>query len=143
MGGTPQTSSVSQFGRNRIMRILRLLQSLPLFICLSLPGLAQSSPFIGTWETHKSSPTARAAITVTIVQNGEALIGTVYLAHLDSGSERLEFNKSSRDADVLCFTTPVDEEGFYWKLTLGKGAKTGVLKGSYHEMLIDEKVKKR
>ena len=125
------------------MRTLRWLQSLALFICLPLLSLAQASPFMGTWETHKSSSTASAAITLVIVQNGEALTGTVYLAHLDGGSEHLEFKDSSRIAETLTFETPVDEESFYWSLALNKGAKTGVLKGSYHEMLIEEKVKKR
>jgi predicted ATPase len=33
---------------------------------------------------------------------------------------------------MLTFTTPMDEESFYWSLTLSKGVKTGVLKGSYY-----------
>lgn len=36
----------------------------------------------------------------------------------------------------------MDEELFYWSLTLKKGGKAGILKGSYHEMLVDEKVTK-
>ena len=78
-----------------------------------------------------------------VAQNGESLTGTVDLADRNGGSTRLKFNESSRSADTLTFTTPMDEESFYWSLTLSKGTRTGVLKGSYHEMIIEEKVKKR
>jgi hypothetical protein len=125
------------------MRVPPCLLCLILPICLSLPALAQSSAFIGTWETHKTSPKARAAIAVTIVQDAESLTGTVDLADRKQDSTRLKFTESSCSANTLTFATPMDEELFHWVLALKKGAKTGVLKGSYHEMLIEEKVKKR
>jgi len=72
------------------MGTLRGLKGLVFCIPLSLLAFAQSSPFVGTWETHESLANARAAITLVIVQNGEVLAGTVYLAHFhDSGSDRL------------------------------------------------------
>jgi len=125
------------------MRTLLFPHLLILSICLAIPALAQSNAFVGTWETHKASPKARGAITVVIVQNGELLVGTVDLADRNGGSERLKFNESSRSADTLTFTTLLDEQPFRWSLTLSKGTRTAVLKGSYHEMLIDEAVKKR
>jgi hypothetical protein len=120
------------------MHVRRLILS----ICIAVPVFGQDA-FVGTWETHKASPSARAAITVVILQKAGALAGNVYLADRDGGSRELTFVESSRTGKTLTFTTPMDEELFYWSLTLSKGERAGILKGSYHEMLIEEKVTKR
>lgn len=110
-----------------------------LAFCIAIPAWGQDA-FIGTWETHKVSRSARAAITVVVRQKTNTHTGNVYLANRDGSSRELTFDRSSQDGDTLKFTTPMDQELFYWSLTLRKGGKSGVLKGSYHEMLIEEKV---
>src|SRR5260221_3365866 len=124
------------------MRTHLHVRRLILYICIAVPVFDQDR-LVGTWETRKASQSARAAITVVILQKADALSGNVYLADRDGSSRELTFVESSRTRKTLTFTTPMDEELFYWSLTRSKGERDGILKGSYHEMLVEEKVTKR
>jgi len=102
-----------------------------------LPGalFAQSS-FAGNWQTRKD------AITVKIAVTEGKLSGTVVF--LGPYNYRWEMAASNfhESGNVLEFETKDELYTWNWRLTLG-GKTKGLLRGSVHEMLIDEHVKKR
>ena len=111
-------------------------------MCFSTVACAQSSKFVGTWQTRKSSVTGSPNITVKIAEEENALSGSVILVNPDRTTMNLPIVNPSLSDEAFSFQTIDGEDTMHWSLAVDKTQKKGVLKGSIHEMLIDAKVTK-
>ena len=116
----------------------------------------QLDQFVGTWEIRKSPTTGRANLTVIIVRTGETVGGAVNFVNPDGTTTQFpishpEFSTTPRRSLVynnefkgptLEFQTFDHEPVMHWSLTLTSATK-GFLRGDEHELLIEEKVKKK
>jgi hypothetical protein len=66
---------------------------------------AQAGTFAGTWQTRKSSLTGKVNLTVTIVQKGDAVTGTVAFLNPDSTTQQLPIAKPEIKDNTLNFQT--------------------------------------
>ena len=119
--------------------------------------LSQLQPFLGTWEIRKSPATGRVNLTVNIVQVADTISGTVKfinpngtttqwpITHTEfrgiTQTRSLVFNTEFK-GPRLDFQTLDQDAIMYWSLTLTNTAR-GFLRGDEHELLIEEKVKKK
>ena len=119
--------------------------------------LSQLEPFLGTWEIRKSPGTGRVNLTVNIVQVADTISGTVKfinpngtttqwpVTHTEfrgiAQTRSLVFNTEFKGSR-LDFQTLDQDAIMYWSLTLTNTAR-GFLRGDEHELLIEEKVKKK
>ena len=126
-------------------------------LLLSTEGSAQLERFVGTWEIRKSPMAARANLTVNIVQAGDTISGTVTFLNPDGTTTQWliakpEFKGTTLTKSLvshtefkgptLDFQTGDHDAIMYWSLTL-TNASRGVLRGNEHELLIEEKIKKK
>jgi hypothetical protein len=128
------------------------------FLGLTLDSvLSQLQPFLGTWEIRKSPATGRVNLTVNIVQGADTISGTVKfinphgtttqwpITHTEfrgiTQTRSLVFNTEFK-GPRLDFQTLDHDAIMYWSLTLTNTTR-GFLRGDEHELLIEEKVKKK
>jgi hypothetical protein len=118
---------------------------------------SQLQRFFGTWEIRKSPTTGRVNLTVNIVQGADTISGTVKfinpngtttqwpITHTEfrgiTQTRSLVFNSEFK-GPRLDFQTLDHDAIMYWSLTLTNTTR-GFLRGDEHELLIEEKVKKR
>jgi hypothetical protein len=119
------------------------LHFLAALILFSITAVAQSEIFAGTWQIRKSPITGKINLSVNIVQQGETLSGTVVFVNPDGTTFQLPIAKTELKGDTLDFQTLDRDATMHWHLTVARDARQGVLKGSDHEMLIEEKVTKK
>jgi hypothetical protein len=126
-------------------------------LLLSTAASAQLERFVGTWEIRKSPTTGKVNLTVNIVQSGDTISGTVTflnpdgtttqspIAHTEfkgiTKTQSLVFNTEFK-GPRLDFQTGDHDDIMYWCLTL-TSATRGFLRGDEHELLIEEKVRKK
>ena len=125
-----------------LRRLLRL-HLLPTLMLFSLAAIAQSEIFVGTWQIRKSPITGKVNLSVTIVHQGENLSGTVVFGDPDGPTFEMPILKAEIKGDTLDFQTLDRGDPMDWHLTVKSNTRRGVLKGSEHEMLIEEKVTKK
>lgn len=125
------------------MKRLRRWHVLAAFMLFSIAAAAQSELFVGTWQIRKSPLTGKVNLTVNIVQTGETLSGAVTFVNPDGTTSQMPIAKPEIKGDTLDFQTLDHDMTMYWSLRVGKNARRGILKASEHEMLIEEKVKKK
>ncbi len=118
---------------------------------------SQLQQFLGTWEIRKSPTTGRVNLTVNVVQGVDTISGTVKfinpngtttqwpITHTEFGgitlTRSLVLNTKFK-GPRLDFQTLDHDAVMYWSLTL-TNTTTGFLRGDEHELLIEEKVKKK
>jgi len=113
--------------------------------------------FVGSWEIRKNPNTGRANLTVIIVRERETITGTVNFVNPDGTTRQLPISQpefrgtaprrslvynTEFKGPTLEFQTLGQHTVTYWSLTL-TSATQGFLRGDEHELLIEEKVKKR
>ena len=125
-----------------LRRFLRL-HFLAALILFCIAAVAQSEIFAGTWQIRKSPTTGKINLTVHIVHQGEKLSGTVVFLNPDGTTFQMPIANSEPKGDTLDFQTEDRGSTMYWHLTVARNARRGVLKGSEHEMLTEEKVTKK
>jgi hypothetical protein len=104
---------------------------------LLMPGAVfAQSPFAGKWQTRKS------AITVNIAVTEGKVRGTVVFLGPHNDQREMAASNFHESGNALEFETKDEHYTWSWRLTL-HGRTKGLLHGSVHEMLIDERVKKR
>jgi hypothetical protein len=119
--------------------------------------LSQLQPFLGTWEIRKSPATGRVNLTVNIVQGADTISGTVKFINPNGTTTQwpitqTEFRGITQTRSLvfntefkgprLDFQTLDHDAIMYWSLTLTNTTR-GFLRGDEHELLIEEKVKKK
>ena len=109
---------------------------------LVIVAVAQSQIFAGTWHTPKSRLTGRANLSAKLVQLPETLSGSVIFVNPDGTILELPITKPEIKGNTLDFQTIDHGSTTYWSLTVTKNFRKGILKGSQHEMLIEEKVQR-
>lgn len=116
-----------------------------LAVLLGLSGVAPAqSQFAGKWQTKVSPPTGKHLFTVNINLADGSIRGTMFLVDPVNGSEiESQITDAEWSEHVLEFKTKVRNSTFYWRLTLRKSNRKGLLHGSVGEMLIDEPVVKQ
>jgi len=120
-------------------------------------GPSQIERFVGAWEIRKNPTTGRANLTAIIVRAGDTVSGTINFVNPDGTTMHWPISHSEyRGATVrrslvfntdfkgptLNFQTGDHDAIMYWSLTL-TNATRGFLRGDEHELLIEEKVKKK
>lgn len=110
-----------------------------LFVALILLPTAvfAQSQFEGEWQTRKGSITLNIAVT-----KGKASGTVVILGPQKKGRLEMTITNPEDKKDALEFETKEGDYTWYWRLTL-TSKTNGLLHGSVHEMLIDERVRKR
>lgn len=118
---------------------------------------SQLERFVGTWEIRKSPTTGRVNLTVNIVQGVDTISGTIKFINPDGTTTQwpiahTEFRGTTLTRSLvshtefkgptLDFQTRDNDAIMYWSLTL-TNTRRGVLRGDEHELLIEEKVKKK
>ena len=103
---------------------------------------SQLKGFVGTWEIRQNPTTGRVNLTVNIVQAGETIRGTVTFINPDGTTMQWPISNPEFKGTSLNFQTLDHDTVTHWSLTL-INAKSGVLHGNEHELLIEEKVKKK
>jgi len=127
--------------------MLLLKRSRSLLLIAFLVGLSSlaigQTQFAGKWHTKKSSVTGKHSITVNVVVHDGKASGEVVLVNPPDGNEiHSDMLNADPRGDTLEFETKLNNDTFYWRLTLEEGNRRGLLHGSIREMLIDEKVLK-
>ncbi len=120
-------------------------------------ALSQLEPFLGTWEIRKSPTTGRVNLTVNIIQGVDTIGGTVTFLNPDGTTTQWPIShtefKGATLMHSLIFHTEfkgatldfqsVDHDAImHWSLTL-TNPRSGFLRGDEHELLIEERVKKK
>ena len=119
--------------------------------------LFQLEQFVGAWEIRKNPTTGRVSLTVIIVRTGDTISGTINIVNPDGTTmqwpishpefrgitlTRSIVSHSEFRGPALDFQTLDHDAIMHWSLTL-TNATRGVLRGNEHELLIEEKVKKK
>jgi hypothetical protein len=120
-------------------------------------ALSELQRFLGTWEIRKNPTTGRANLTVNIVQGADTISGTVKFVNPNGTTTEWpithgEFKGITQTRSFvfntefkgprLDFQTLDHETVMYWSLTLTNRTR-GFLHWDEHELLIEEKVRKK
>jgi hypothetical protein len=105
-------------------------------------GFAQTERFLGTWETRRSSTTGRINLTVNIVQADGEVRGNITFVNPDRTTMQWPITNSEIKGTALDFETLDHDTAMHWSLVL-TNRRTGVLRGGGHELLVEEKVRKK
>lgn len=133
-----------------VMKMVNCTVGILLLISLSVAGYAQSQ-FSGRWQTKISPVTGKPAITISIVETGNKLSGTIVLTNPNGTQSDLPIMRPVANSSVLQFYTEDTRGMFQWRLTIEKSGRTALLHGSDPrpaneggggEMAIEEKLRK-
>jgi hypothetical protein len=128
-----------------------------LCLLLATPAFAQLEQFVGSWEIRKNPTTGRVNLTVIIVRAGETISGTINFVNPDGTTMQWpisypEFKGTTLTKSLISnaefkgatldFQTGDHDSIMHWSLTL-TNTRRGVLRGAEHELLIEERVKKK
>lgn len=103
--------------------------------------LARMKAFAGVWKTRTSAVTHLANITLTLAPDAESLLGgAVKFVNPNGSQTTVKIVFATLMNNVLAFQT---DDGFSWKLIPTKNSWVAMLKGSAHELLIEERVTKQ
>lgn len=103
--------------------------------------LARMKAFAGVWKTRTSTVTHKANITLNLALDAESQLGgTVRFVNPNRSQTTVRIVFTTFANNVLAFQT---DDGFSWQLVLTKNSRVAALKGSAHELLIEERVAKQ
>lgn len=103
--------------------------------------LARMKALAGVWKTRTSTATHKANITLNLALDaGSQLGGTVRFVNPNRSKMKVRIVFATLTNNVLAFQT---DDGFSWQLVPTKNSSVATLKGSIHELLIEERVTKQ